>query len=62
MSEVVIGNNETLDRCLKRLKFKMEMEGTFDELRRLQAFETPREKVKRKARNNARRAKMSRLH
>ena len=60
MPEVTVLRNEPIDRALKRLKSKMEYEGIMEEVRRLRAFETPAQKTKRKAKNNAKRRKMKR--
>jgi small subunit ribosomal protein S21 len=43
---------------LKRLKNKLDSEGILEEVRRLRAFETPSQKHRRKARANAKRARM----
>jgi small subunit ribosomal protein S21 len=40
------------------LKGKIDAEGLMDEVRRLRAFETPVQRVRRKAKNNAKRAKL----
>ena len=58
MPEVVVRKGEPIDRALKRLNNKLDSEGVMDEVRRLRAFETPTQKTKRKARANAKRAKM----
>jgi small subunit ribosomal protein S21 len=58
MPEVVVKKGEPIDRALKRLKSKIDAEGIMDEIRRLRAFETPTQRLKRKARINARRAKL----
>lgn len=47
-----------MDRALKRLKTKLEMEGILEEVRRLRAHETPKERTKRKAKANAKRGKI----
>jgi small subunit ribosomal protein S21 len=60
MPEVTVSKNEPIDRALKRLKNKLEDEGIMEEVRRLRAFETPTQKTKRKAKNNAKRRKMKR--
>jgi len=57
MPEVNVQKGEPVDRALKRLKNKLEMEGVLEEIRRLRAFETPAQKIQRKARANAKRAK-----
>ena len=59
MPEVIVRKGEPIDRALKRLKGKMDSEGIMDEVRRLRAFETPTQKSRRKAKANAKRAKMS---
>jgi small subunit ribosomal protein S21 len=58
MPEVIVRKGEPIDRALKRLKGKMDSEGIMDEVRRLRAFETPTQKYRRKAKANAKRAKM----
>jgi small subunit ribosomal protein S21 len=58
MPEVQIRKGEPIDRALKRLKTKLEMEGIFEEVRRLRAHETPKERTKRKARAAAKRGKI----
>ncbi|MFZ4681327.1 MAG: 30S ribosomal protein S21 [Terrimicrobiaceae bacterium] len=58
MPEVLVRKGEPIDRALKRLKSKLDSEGILDEVRRLRAFETPTQKSRRKAKNNAKRAKM----
>ncbi len=58
MPEVIVRKGEPIDRALKRLKGKMDSEGIMDEVRRLRAFETPTQKSRRKAKTNAKRAKM----
>jgi ribosomal protein S21 len=58
MPEVIVRKGEPIDRALKRLKSKMDSEGIMDEVRRLRAFETPTQKSRRKAKANAKRAKM----
>lgn len=58
MPEVIVRKGEPIDRALKRLKSKLDQEGILDEVRRLRAFETPTQKQRRKAKNNAKRAKM----
>ena len=58
MPEVVVRKGEPIDRALKRLKNKLDSEEVMEEVRRLRAFETPTQKAKRKARANAKRAKM----
>ncbi|MBN8711628.1 MAG: 30S ribosomal protein S21 [Verrucomicrobia bacterium 61-8] len=58
MPEVTVRKGEPIDRALKRLKSKLDSEGILDEVRRLRAFETPTQKSRRKAKNNAKRAKL----
>ncbi len=58
MREVQVRKGEPLDRALKRLKTKLEMEGILEEVRRLRAFETPVERTRRKARAAAKRGKI----
>jgi small subunit ribosomal protein S21 len=58
MPEVTVRKGEPIDRALKRLKGKIDAEGLMDEVRRLRAFETPVQRVRRKAKNNAKRAKL----
>jgi small subunit ribosomal protein S21 len=58
MPEVVIRKGEPIDRALKRLKTKLEMEGIMEEVRRLRAHETPKARTKRKARASAKRGKI----
>jgi len=58
MPEVTVKKGEPIDRALKRLKSKLDSEGLMDEVRRLRAFETPTQKARRKAKNNAKRNKM----
>lgn len=58
MPEVIVKKGEPIDRALKRLKGKIDSEGIMDEVRRLRAFETPTQKSRRKAKNNAKRLKM----
>lgn len=55
MPEVTVKKGESVDRALKRLKNKLEAEGILEEIRRLRSFETPTQRTKRKARNNAKR-------
>ncbi len=58
MPEVIVRKGESIDRAIKRLKAKLDSEGIMDEVRRLRAFETPTQKCRRKAKANAKRAKM----
>ena len=57
MPEIIVRKGEPIDRALKRLKGKIDAEGLMDEVRRLRAFETPVQRTRRKAKNNAKRAK-----
>lgn len=58
MPEVIVKKGESIDRAIKRLKSKLDSEGIMDEVRRLRAYETPTQKSRRKAKANAKRAKM----
>ncbi len=58
MPQVEVKKGEPVDRALKRLKNTMESEGILEEVRRLRAFETPTQRTLRKARANAKRAKI----
>ena len=58
MPEVQVKKGEPVDRALKRLKTKLESEGILEEVRRLRAFETPKERLRRKARAAAKRGKI----
>ncbi len=58
MPEVTVRKGEPIDRALKRLKNKLDSEGILEEVRRLRAFETPTQKARRKAKANAKRAKL----
>ena len=58
MPDVTVRKGEPIDRALKRLKTKLDTEGTLDEVRRLRAFETPVQRSRRKAKTNAKRAKL----
>ena len=57
MPEVLVRKGGPVDRALKRLKNKLDSEGILEEVRRLRAFETPNQKHRRKAKNNAKRAR-----
>ena len=57
MPELLVRKGEPVDRALKRLKNKLDSEGILEEVRRLRAFETPNQKHRRKAKNNAKRAR-----
>jgi small subunit ribosomal protein S21 len=58
MPEIQVKKGEPVDRALKRLKTKLEAEGILEEVRRLRAFETPKERLRRKARAAAKRGKI----
>jgi small subunit ribosomal protein S21 len=58
MPEVIVRKGEPIDRALKRLKNKLDAEGIMEEVRRLRAFETPTQRTRRKAKANAKRAKL----
>lgn len=58
MPEIQVKKGEPVDRALKRLKTKLESEGILEEVRRLRAFETPKERTRRKARAAAKRGKV----
>ena len=58
MTEIQIRKGEPVDRALKRLKTKLEMDGILEEIRRLRAFETPVIRTRRKARAAAKRGKI----
>ena len=53
MPEVQVKKGEPIDRALKRLKSKIETEGTLEEFRRSRQHETPLERTRRKARSAA---------
>jgi small subunit ribosomal protein S21 len=58
MPEIQVRKGEPVDRALKRLKTKLEMEGILEEMRRLRAHETPVQRSRRKARASAKRGKI----
>ena len=58
MPEVIVRKGEPIDRALKRLKSKLEAEGIIEEVRRLRAFETPTQTLRRKAKATAKRGKI----
>lgn len=58
MPEIQVKKGEPVDRALKRLKTKLEMEGILEEVRRLRSFETPKQRSARKARATAKRGKI----
>ena len=51
MSKIQIGENEPLDKALKRLKKKIEREGILKILKMRKHYEKPSEKRRRKARS-----------
>ena len=58
MREVTVRKGEPIDRALKRLKTKLDVEGILDEMRRRRAFETPMDERRRKARSASKRNKV----
>ncbi len=58
MYTVELRKGEEIDRVLKRLKSKVIEDGLMDELYRLRAHETPRDKRKRKEKLMYKKAKM----
>jgi small subunit ribosomal protein S21 len=56
--EIQVRKGEPVDRALKRLKTKLEMEGIYEEMRRLRSHETPTQRSKRKSRAAAKRGKI----
>lgn len=62
MSTIFLKDGENLDSALRRLKTKIDTEGTLEEVRRLRAYETPTQRVERKLRNRLRREKIARLN
>ena len=48
LSEVIIGDGESVDRALKQFKKKVERAGILKDLRRKREYEKPSEKRKRK--------------
>jgi small subunit ribosomal protein S21 len=62
VSAVFIKDGESVDSAIRRLKSKMDTEGTMEEVRRLQAYESPKEKRLRKLRSRLRREKAARQH
>ncbi len=49
MTEVRIKKGESIDKALRRLKKKLDREGTLREARQRRTFENPTEKKRRKA-------------
>ena len=58
MREVTVRKGEPIDRALKRLKTKLDVEGILDEMRRRRAFETPMDDSRRTARSASQRNKV----
>ena len=58
MREVTVRKGDPIDRALKRLKTKLDVEGILDEMRRRRAFETPMDERRRKARSASKRNKV----
>ena len=58
MREVTVRKGEPIDRALKRLKTKLDVEGILDEMRRRRAFETPMDERRRKAPSASKRNKV----
>jgi small subunit ribosomal protein S21 len=58
LREIQVRKGEPVDRALKRLKTKLDMEGIYEEMRRLRSHETPTQRTKRKARAAAKRGKI----
>ena len=48
MPGIVVGNNESLDRALKRFKKQVEKGGVLSEVRRREYYEKPSERKKKK--------------
>jgi len=55
MSEVKIKKGETIDRALRRLKKKLDKEGTLKEIRNRRHYEKPSEVKRRLAKSSKRR-------
>lgn len=55
MSEVKIKKGETIDRALRRLKKKLDKEGTLKEIRNRRHYEKPSEIKRRLAKSSKRR-------
>lgn len=53
-----VRQGEGLDAAMRRLKTKVDLEGTLEEFRRIQAFETEKERRARKLRLRIRQAKL----
>lgn len=55
MPKVLVGENESIEKALRRLKKKIEREGILKTLRARKHYEKPSEKRRRKQRTNKRR-------
>jgi small subunit ribosomal protein S21 len=55
MSEIKIKKGETIDRALRRLKKKLDKEGTLKEIRNRRHYEKPSEVKRRLAKSSKRR-------
>ena len=55
MSEIRIKKGETIDRALRRLKKKLDKEGTLKEIRNRRHYEKPSEVKRRLAKSSKRR-------
>lgn len=62
MTKIFVKQGEPVALALRRLKEELEKEGTMDEVRRLQAFETPSQKKVRKSRILSRKMVRYSLH
>jgi small subunit ribosomal protein S21 len=60
VSEVFLKAGESVEAALRRLKDKVETEGTLEEFRRARAFETPTQKKRRKAKQLAQKRQRAR--
>ncbi len=54
MSKVTIGENESLEKALRRFKKKIEREGILRTLKEIKHYEKPSEKKRRKRRSGGR--------
>jgi len=59
--EIFVKDGEPVETALRRLKDKLEVEGTMEEFRRARAFETPAQKKRRKAKQLAQKIQRARL-
>ena len=55
MSEIKVKKGETIDRALRRLKKKLDKEGTLKEIRNRRHYEKPSEVKRRLAKSSQRR-------